>query len=111
MSNSVDNTKNKKKIYYITVGSDIVSLIKDVCSKICSIGEMWTEKCSIVPMPKKHNIIAVKKSPHVNSKSGEKFIFTMHKRLIVLVNPKQECFDKISNLNVNSGVQFNVKSI
>ena len=62
-----------------------------------------------IPLPTKHELFTVLRSPHVNKKSREQFELRTHKRLMDIVNPNQETMQSLLDLGLPSGVEVEVK--
>ncbi|MCK5945813.1 MAG: 30S ribosomal protein S10 [Mycoplasmataceae bacterium] len=63
-----------------------------------------------VPLPTKREIFTVLRSVHVNKKSREQFEMRTHKRLIILTNTDEKLLDTLQRLELQSGVQVEVKT-
>ena len=64
-----------------------------------------------IPLPTSINKYCVLRSPHVDKKSREQFEMRIHKRLIDIINPNQKVIEALTNLNLPSGVNIDVKMI
>lgn len=62
-----------------------------------------------VPLPTAINKYTVLRSPHVNKKSREQFEVRTHKRLIDILEPKQQTIDALMKLDLASGVDVEIK--
>jgi len=62
-----------------------------------------------VPLPTRHEIYTVLRSPHVNKKSREQFEIKAHKRLIDIVGPTARTVDALSKLSLPAGVEVEMK--
>ncbi len=62
-----------------------------------------------IPLPTRKEIFTVLRSPHVNKKSREQFQLKTHKRLIEIYTPTQKTIDALSNLELPSGVDIQLK--
>lgn len=62
-----------------------------------------------VPLPTKHSVYSVTKSPHVYKKGGEQFEMRIHKRLIDITDAKPKTIDNLQNLSLPSGVDAEIK--
>lgn len=63
-----------------------------------------------VPLPTKREVFTILRSVHVNKKSREQFEMRTHKRLIVLTNTDAKLLDILQRLELQSGVQVEVKT-
>lgn len=63
-----------------------------------------------IPLPTKKEIFTVLRSPHVDKKSREQFLYPIHKRLIDVYTNNSEAVDSLSKLELNSGVHVEILS-
>lgn len=61
------------------------------------------------PLPTRHEIFTVLRSPHVDKKSREQFLLKTHKRLIDIVNPTAKTIDALRKLDLPAGVHVEIK--
>lgn len=62
-----------------------------------------------VPLPTKHSIFTVVKSPHVYKTGGESFEMKVHKRLIDISNATPKTIENLQNLSLPAGVDAEIK--
>ena len=62
-----------------------------------------------IPLPTEINKYCVNRSPHVDKKSREQFEIRTHKRLIDIINPNPKVIEALTNMNLPSGVNIDVK--
>ena len=62
-----------------------------------------------IPLPTAINRYTVLRSPHVNKKSREQFEVRTHKRVIDILEPKQQTIDSLMKLDLASGVDVEIK--
>jgi small subunit ribosomal protein S10 len=62
-----------------------------------------------VPLPTRHEVFTVLRSPHVDKKSREQFLLKTHKRLIDIVNPTAKTIDALRKLDLPAGVHVEIK--
>lgn len=62
-----------------------------------------------VPLPTEKSKYTVNRSTFVHKDSREQFEVRVHKRLIDIYNPKPKTIDELSNLNLPSGVDIEIK--
>ena len=62
-----------------------------------------------IPLPTRHEIFTVLRSPHVDKKSREQFLLKTHKRLIDIVNPTAKTIDALRKLDLPAGVHVEIK--
>jgi len=62
-----------------------------------------------IPLPTAINRYTVLRSPHVDKKSREQFEVRTHKRVIDILDPKQQTIDALMKLDLASGVDVEIK--
>ena len=62
-----------------------------------------------IPLPTAVNRYTVLRSPHVNKKSREQFEIRTHKRVLDILEPKQQTIDALMKLDLASGVDVEIK--
>ncbi len=62
-----------------------------------------------IPLPTRHEVFTVLRSPHVDKKSREQFLLKTHKRLIDIVNPTARTIDALKKLDLPAGVHVEIK--
>ena len=62
-----------------------------------------------VPLPTGVNRYTVLRSPHVDKKSREQFEVRTHKRVLDILEPKQQTIDALMKLDLASGVDVEIK--
>jgi small subunit ribosomal protein S10 len=62
-----------------------------------------------IPLPVQTHRVCVLRSPHVDKKSREHFEMRVHKRLIDILGPTQETVDALTQLELPSGVDAEIK--
>jgi small subunit ribosomal protein S10 len=63
-----------------------------------------------IPLPTRINKYTVLRGPHVDKKSREQFEIRTHKRLLDILEPKQETLDALMRLDLSAGVDVEIKS-
>ena len=63
-----------------------------------------------IPLPTRRERFTVLRSVHVNKKSREQFEMRTHKRLVQLENVNDKLSDKLTRLELPSGVQVEVQA-
>lgn len=63
-----------------------------------------------VPLPTEIQRFTVNRSTHVDKKSREQFEIRTHKRLIDILEPKQETVDALMRLDLPAGVDVEIKA-
>jgi len=64
-----------------------------------------------IPLPTEIKKYTVNRSPFVYKNSREQFEMRVHKRLIDIINPEPKLVESLTNLNLPSGVDVDVKII
>ena len=62
-----------------------------------------------IPLPTAINRYTVLRSPHVDKKSREQFEIRTHKRVLDILEPKQQTIDAPMKLDLASGVDVEIK--
>lgn len=62
-----------------------------------------------IPLPTEIRSYTVNRSTFVNKDSREQFELRIHKRLIDIINPKQNLIESLSRLNLPAGVSVEIK--
>lgn len=62
-----------------------------------------------VPLPTGIEKFCVIRSPHIDKDSREQFEIRTHKRLIDILEPTSKTIDALTQLNLPSGVQIDIK--
>jgi small subunit ribosomal protein S10 len=62
-----------------------------------------------IPLPIKHTVIPVLKSPFTDKDAQEHFEIIVHKRLIDILDPTPRTIDSLSNLDLPAGVSIEIK--
>jgi small subunit ribosomal protein S10 len=62
-----------------------------------------------IPLPTTINRYTVLRSPHVDKKSREQFEVRTHKRVLDILEPKQQTIDALMKLDLASGVDVEIK--
>ena len=62
-----------------------------------------------VPLPVQIHRVCVNRSPHVDKKSREQFETRVHKRMIDILRPTQETVDNLTQLELPSGVDAEIR--
>ncbi len=62
-----------------------------------------------VPLPTEFKKYTVNRSTFVHKKSREQFELRVHKRLLDIVNPEQKIIESLTDLNLPSGIDVEIK--
>ncbi len=63
-----------------------------------------------IPLPTLKSKFSVLRSPHVDKKSQEQFEIRTHKRLLDILEPKQDTIDALMKLDLPAGVDVEIKA-
>ncbi len=64
-----------------------------------------------IPLPTEMRKYTVNRSTFVHKNAREQFEMRLHKRLVEILNPGQKIVESLSNLNLPSGVDIEIKLI
>ena len=64
-----------------------------------------------IPLPTEKHKYTVNRSTFIHKTSRDQFELRVHKRLIDILNPGQSLIEALSNLNLPSGVDIEIKMI
>jgi len=62
-----------------------------------------------VPLPTRIEKFCVIRSPNIDKDSREQFEIRTHKRLIYILDPSSKTIDALTQLNLASGVEIDIK--
>lgn len=62
-----------------------------------------------IPLPTDNHRYTVIRGPHVDKDSREHFEMRIHKRLIDIVDPKQQTIDSLQRIDLPAGVEVEIK--
>lgn len=62
-----------------------------------------------IPLPTEIKKYTVNRATFVHKKSREQFEMRVHKRLVDIVNPQQKIIESLTDLNLPSGVDVEIK--
>lgn len=103
-------TKSKQQRIRVCLKSYDHRLIDLSAKKIVETAERTDAKVSgPIPLPTRRRIYCVLRSPHVNKKSREHFEMRTHKRIIDIIDPKQQTTEELSRMDLPAGVDIEVK--
>ncbi len=63
-----------------------------------------------IPLPTKHKIFTVLKSPHVNKRAREQYKLSSYKRLLDIYSSSSNTVDALMKLELPSGVDVEIKA-
>ncbi len=64
-----------------------------------------------IPLPTEHKKYTVNRSSFIDKNSREQFEMRVHKRLLDILNPSPKIIESLTNLNLPSGVNIDVKML
>lgn len=64
-----------------------------------------------VPLPTETKRYTVNRAPFIFKDAREQFEMRVHKRMIEILNPSQKVIEALSNINLPSGVNIDIKMI
>lgn len=79
--------------------------VEDIMANIVRTG---AEVSGPIPLPTKKKVYTVLRSPHVNKRSREQFISSVHKRVLELTQPTAKTVDALRKLNLPVGVEVEI---
>lgn len=62
-----------------------------------------------IPLPTEKRVYTVNRSTFVHKNSREQFEMRVHKRLLEILNPEQKIIESLSDLNIPSGIDIEIK--
>jgi small subunit ribosomal protein S10 len=87
-------------------------LLDNSCKQIIDIAlRNGAEIIGPVPLPTEFKRYTVNRSTFVHKDSREQFELRIHKRLIDILNPNPKIVEALTNLNLPSGVDIEIKTI
>jgi small subunit ribosomal protein S10 len=85
-------------------------LIDDTCQKIVDTAiKTGASVVGPIPLPTRHEVYVVNKSPFVDKDAREHFGMKIHKRLLDIQNPTNQTIDSLMHLELPAGVEVEVK--
>lgn len=85
-------------------------LIDNSARQIIEIAQRYdAEVVGPIPLPTEIKRYTVNRSTFVHKDSREQFELRVHKRLVDILNPNQKIIEALTNLNLPSGVDIEIK--
>ncbi|MDP3725223.1 MAG: 30S ribosomal protein S10 [Nanoarchaeota archaeon] len=101
-----------KEVLRIKVKAYDAKIIENSVRQIIeAIKRQGGEVVGPIPLPTEIRKYTVNRSPFVHTKSREQFEMRVHKRLVDIVNPVQKIVESLTDLNLPSGVDIEVKMV
>jgi small subunit ribosomal protein S10 len=101
--------KSKQKIRIRLKAYDHHLLDKSAAKIVETARRSGAEVVGPVPLPVRIHRICVNRSPFVDKKSREQFEIRVHKRMIDILKPTQETVDNLTQLELPSGVDAEIR--
>ena len=87
-------------------------LIDNSCQQIVDVVKRHdAEVVGPIPLPTEKHKYTVNRSTFIHKTSRDQFELRVHKRLIDILNPGPSLIEALSNLNLPSGVDIEIKMI
>lgn len=87
-------------------------LIDNTCRQIIETAKRQdAEIVGPIPLPTEFKKYTVNRSTFIDKNSREQFELRVHKRLLDILNPNQAIIESLSNLNLPSGVEIEIKMV
>ena len=84
--------------------------LTNACNKIIdTLQQSGGTSSGVIPLPTRLKKYCVLRSPHVDKKSREQFEIRIHKRILDLKVPSAETFNALIKLDLDAGVDVEVK--
>jgi small subunit ribosomal protein S10 len=99
---------DSQKIRIRLKGFDVALVDQSVGMIISKAKSTGARIAGPVPMPTSISRYTVLRSPHVDKKSREQFEIRTHRRLIDLLEPKQQTVDALMKLDLAAGVDVEI---
>lgn len=78
---------------------------------IDTVSRYDAQVCGPVPLPTEIKKYTVNRSSFIDKDSREQFEMRIHKRLVDILNPSPKVIENLTNLNLPSGVNIDVKML
>jgi small subunit ribosomal protein S10 len=87
-------------------------LIDNTCRQIIETAKRQdAEIVGPIPLPTEFKKYTVNRSTFIDKNSREQFELRVHKRLLDILNPNSAIIESLSNLNLPSGVEIEIKMV
>ena len=100
---AVDRIRIRLKAY------DHMALDRSVDEIVQTVKRSGARIAGPVPLPTARTVYTVLRSPHVDKKSREQFEMRTHKRVLDILEAKQQTIDALMKLDLASGVDVEIK--
>jgi small subunit ribosomal protein S10 len=104
-------TKQKEKLRIKVKSYDAKLIDKSIKQIIDAIKHQGGEVVGPVPLPTEVKGYTVNRSTFVHNKSKDQFEMKIYKRLIDVLDPEEKIIEALSNLNLPSGIDIEIKSV
>jgi len=109
MSEKKEKQESKQRVRIKVCAYDNKIIDQTVRTIIDSVKRTGVEVKGPVPLPTEKKKYTVNRSTFVHKDAREQFEMRSHKRLIDIYNPTAKTIDQLSNLNLPSGVDVEIK--
>ncbi len=110
MAKSMAKKEEQKERLRIKVKAYDAKLIENSVRQIIeAIRRQGGEIVGPIPLPTEIRKYTVNRSTFVHTKSRDQFEMRIHKRLVDIVSPEQKIVESLTDLNLPSGVDIEVK--
>lgn len=104
-----DEQIQKEKLRIKIKAYDTKLIDNSVKQIIEAIKRQGGEVMGPIPLPTEFKRYTVNRSTFVHKKSREQFELRVHKRLVDILNPEQKIIESLTDLNLPSGVDVEIK--
>lgn len=108
MAKKEDAQKEKMRLRVKSYDAKLID--KSVKQIVEAIQRKGGEVVGPVPLPTEVKRYTVNSSSFVHKKSRDQYEMKIHKRLIDIINPKEQIIEALSNLNLPSGIDVEIKT-
>jgi len=107
---SVKSSEKEKQKLRIRIRAYDHKILDNSARQIIDIAKRYgAELSGPVPLPVEIRKYTVNRSTFVHKNSREQFEMRIHKRIIDILNPDSKIIDALTNLNLPSGIDIEVK--
>ncbi len=111
MSTKKEEQVQKEKLRIRVKAYDAKLIDTSVHQIVEAIKRQGGELVGPVPLPTEFKKYTVNRSTFVHKKSREQFELRVHKRLLDILNPEQKIIESLTDLNLPSGIDVEIKMI
>ncbi len=111
MSTKKEEQVQKEKLRIRVKAYDAKLIDTSVHQIVEAIRRQGGEIVGPVPLPTEFKKYTVNRSTFVHKKSREQFELRVHKRLLDILNPGQKIIESLTDLNLPSGIDVEIKML